>query len=58
MMYAILGFQLVKSVLSDNAASLPATFSEKIIIDCARELFDNSDSGDMNQGLLKQAIEW
>ncbi|KAJ3405148.1 hypothetical protein HDV05_006730, partial [Chytridiales sp. JEL 0842] len=49
-------FELVKDIISKDSSSFSSSFVEKIIVDCARELFDNADSANMNTGMLQQAV--
>ena len=37
---------------------IPLSDAESLVLKCAKELFDNSDSGDKTLGLMKMAFDW
>ncbi|KAJ3237557.1 hypothetical protein HDU81_009253 [Chytriomyces hyalinus] len=48
---------LAKRLLPSNDAVFPPDASEELVIDCAKELVDNADVGDMYRGFLKLAVD-
>ncbi|KAJ3386499.1 hypothetical protein HDU84_001515 [Entophlyctis sp. JEL0112] len=50
-------FSLAKKLMTASNPVVDAKTSEELSVECARELFDNSDSGDMHRGFLKRAAD-
>ncbi|KAJ3279336.1 hypothetical protein HDU76_009540, partial [Blyttiomyces sp. JEL0837] len=50
-------FILVKAVLSRHEGLVSEEVAESLVLDAAREYYDNADSGNMNEGFLKLALE-
>ncbi|KNC97239.1 uncharacterized protein SPPG_07625 [Spizellomyces punctatus DAOM BR117] len=50
-------FRLAKRIMQPESGlpPLPSDVSETLVINAAREFFDNAHSGDMNHGLMKKA---
>ncbi|KAI8833779.1 hypothetical protein BJ741DRAFT_710022 [Chytriomyces cf. hyalinus JEL632] len=48
---------LAKRLLTSSDAVIPPDASEELVIDCAKELVDNADVGDMYRGYLKLAVD-
>ncbi|KAJ3184750.1 hypothetical protein HK101_009823 [Irineochytrium annulatum] len=51
-------FILVKNILMSSASKLSSQSAETLIVACARDFFDNADSGDMYRGYMKMALDW
>lgn len=53
-------FSLARRLLQEHAGAqeLDAAAQEQLVVDTARELYDNAESGNMNSGNMKLAYEW
>ncbi|KAK9721898.1 hypothetical protein K7432_003052 [Basidiobolus ranarum] len=53
------GFRLARDLLlpHDKSPPLPASVAEELVINVAREFFDNAESGSMNGGFMKMAYD-
>ncbi|KAJ3137894.1 hypothetical protein HK100_000355 [Physocladia obscura] len=50
-------FSLAKKLLDSESPIVDGQTSESLVVECARELYDNSESGDMHRGVMKLAVD-
>ncbi|KAJ3067914.1 hypothetical protein HDU98_008899, partial [Podochytrium sp. JEL0797] len=50
-------FALAKKLMEAENAIVDREMCQEVVVECAKELYDNADSGDMYRGFLKLAVD-